>query len=382
MATTFLEPGGDATFNANVASLGGLWRSSFSTTLATDFVHGSHQKSVKIKSSDVVGVEPPANTIANSGTRMSVYLYIVALPTGTKDTILDVQTDAADSFNIYITSTGVLQLWNNATTQIGKDGAALSAGRWYRICLAYTITNGSVNRFELFVNGVPSISVTNATITNATATRPIFFGLSSDAAFDFRLSDFYFDNSSSLKDTGDVWVTAKRPFTNGTTNGFTTQIGAGGSGYGSGHTPQVNERPASTTNGWSMVGAGAAVVEEYNVEGNSAGDIYVNKAKVIDLVGWVYTSSLVGETINIILNGVNFSQAITSTNTVYQKVAGYAGYLAGSGADIGIQTDTSLTTVSLFECGVLVAFIPDTNTFGNYAPYLRSGNMSRSERAT
>ena len=58
-------------------------------------------------------------------------------------------------------------------------------------------------------------------------------------------------------DPGAILVTAKRPFTNGTTeDGFTTQIGASGSGYGSGHTPQVNERPLSQTNGWSVIGAG------------------------------------------------------------------------------------------------------------------------------
>ncbi|WP_323162301.1 hypothetical protein, partial [Pseudomonas fluorescens] len=79
------------------------------------------------------------------------------------------------------------------------------------------------------------------------------------------------DDSSALTDPGNIWVAAKRPNANGTTNGFTTQIGSGGSGYGSGHSPQVNERALSTTNGWSMVGAGAAVTEEYNIESKSTG---------------------------------------------------------------------------------------------------------------
>ncbi len=66
--------------------------------------------------------------------------------------------------------------------------------------------------------------------------------------------DIYVDNGSDLSDPGNVHVTAKRPGSNGLSNGFATQIGSGGSGFGSGHAPQVNERPLSNTNGWSSVG--------------------------------------------------------------------------------------------------------------------------------
>ena len=178
---------------------------------------------------------------------------------------------------------------------------------------------------------------------------------------DFRTSDHYVDNSSSLTDTGNIWVTAKRPVSNGTTNGFTTQIGSGGSSYGSGHSPQVNERPLSTTNGWSMVGAGSAVTEEYNIEAKNVGDIDLSKATIVDWLGWVSASSLAGETGNIILGGSSVAQAITSTATLYTAIKGSATYPAGTGTDIGFQTTTALTTVSLYECGVVVAYIPNSN---------------------
>ncbi len=170
----------------------------------------------------------------------------------------------------------------------------------------------------------------------------------------------YVDSGSNLKDPGNIWVTAKRPNANGTANNFSTQVGSGGSGYGTGHSPQVNERPLSTTNGWSVVGAGSAVTEEYNVENTAAGDIDISNPNIsiIDVAGWVNASSLVGETTNIILNGSSLSQAITSTNTTYTKFAGSPIYPLGAGADIGIQTDTSLTTVTLNELGVMVAYIP------------------------
>lgn len=360
MATTFLEPGGDANFAGTTGS-NGFWSSSggVSPQIATDFVHGKHIKSNKYGAGTVDAAQTPNNTLAQAGSRWSVYLYFNALPTTSTADILGMYTAAGlQSATLRMTTGGVLQLWNQASAQIGTNGATLTTGKWYRISLAYTITSTSVNRFELFVNGVSSISVTNATLTNVAVSNFILGNINVNAGLDFRSSDHYIDNSSSLTDTGDIWVTAKRPNANGTTNGFTTQIGAGGSGYGTGHSPQVNERPLSTTNGWSMVGAGSAVTEEYNIESKKTGDIDIFNSTIIDYVGWVSVSSLASETINIIVNGSNFSQAISSTITLYTKVAGSATYPAGTGADIGIQTDTTLTTVSLYECGVIVAYIP------------------------
>lgn len=362
MATKFLEPGGDATFNTSTTTTGGFWTSNGGSSVVTDFVNLNHVKSIKT-STGAYGstVETAAGVSADAGTRVSFYVYMNTIGSSTQ-TLCYFRTGGTTIFAIAVTSAGILQLFNgNLSSQLGVNGSTLSAGVWYRISVAYTISSTSVNRFEVFVNGVSNISVTNGTLTN-TGTSTVAFGTQSPVTnADNRFSDIYVDNSSSLTDTGNILVTAKRPNANGTTNGFSTQIGSGGSGYGAGHSPQVNERALSTTNGWSMVGAGSAVTEEYNVESFSTGDMVANPSTIVDIVGWAYMSSLAGETVNIILNGVNFSQAITSTNTMYTKAAGYAGYPAGTGTDIGIQTDTSLTTVSLFECGILVAFLAPSN---------------------
>jgi hypothetical protein len=352
MAVTFLEPGGDATFNASLTTAGGFWTDISSTpAVATDFVHGSHLRSIKYRTNSVDTVGQSAFGVINSsGTRISLYIYLNALPTGT----VNFFADQGITWQIKLTSAGVLQFWNNSA-QVGSNGSTLSTGVWYRLCLAFTVTSTTVNEFRLFKNGVLDISVTNATLQNRIL-NSFYIGNQNDATFDLRSSDHYIDNSSSLTDTGDIWVTAKRPNANGTTNGFTTQIGSGGSGYGTGHSPQVNERPLSTTNGWSMVGAGNAVTEEYSIEGKATGDIDISSATIVDFMGWAYMSSLAGETVQMIVGGVNSSQAITSTNAMYTKVAGSTTYPTG-GTDIGITTDTSLTTVSLFECGVIVAYI-------------------------
>lgn len=353
MATKFLEPGGDADFA--VAATTGFWTSvGASIAVATDFVHGSHVKSIKYPT-NATSYCSKASVLADAGSRTTDYLYFNALPNATA-TFIAARTsgDVNSVFRLRLTSGGVLQLFEN-TNQIGSNGATLFTGQWYRISIAYTITSTTVNRFEVFVNAVSSISVTNATITSTGSDVFDIGNLSGNATIDFRSSDHYIDDSNSLTDTGDIWVTAKRPNANGTANNFSTQIGAGGSGYGTGHSPQVNERPLSNTNGWSIVAVGATT-EEYNIENFATGDFNLAGATIIDYLGWVDTKALVGETGQIVVNGVTSNISITSTEKIFTKIAGSTAYPAGSGTDIGIITDATATTVSLYECGIIMAF--------------------------
>lgn len=362
MATLFLEPGGDMDFKnpdtANNNAGFGQWSATTGATKPTvvnDFVHGGHKQSIKIPAS-INSYLSKGGVIPIAGSRISVYIYLVALG-GSVSTILNAHGSyGAHPWQVRLTSAGVLQLWTGAV-QIGTDGATLSTGQWYRISLASLITSTTVNRFELFVNSVSTISVTNATLSSIDATQ-FDIGNLNTTSIDFRFSDLYMDNSNSLTDPGDIWVTAKRPISNGTTNGFSTQVGSGGSGVGSGHSPQVNERALDITNGWSMVGAGSAITEEYNIEGKSVGDIDISAATIIDWMGWVSMKSLVSETLNMILDGANVSVSTVTVPRAEYRIKGSATYPAGTGADIGIQTTTALTTVFIYEAGVVVAYIP------------------------
>lgn len=351
MATKFLEPGGDADFA--VATTNGFWSSTVGTapTVATDFVHGNHVKSISYAKS-ANSLVRKLNVFTDAGSRLSLYLYINALPSATANLVQVADSSFNALFTLKLTTAGTLQIIGAA--QIGSNGTTLNTGQWYRISMAYTVTSTTVNRIELFVNGLPSISVTSG-ILGGTGSNSLVLGHTSDANFDIRTSDHYIDDSSALTDTGDIWVVAKRPNANGTTNGFTTQIGAGGSGYGTGHSPQVNERPLSTTNGWSMIGAGSAVTEEYNIESASTGDMDISIAPLIDYLGWVSASAALSETGSIIVDNVTNNISLTSTNTMFTQIAGSTTYPAGTGTDIGIITSTTVTTVSLYECGIILA---------------------------
>lgn len=356
MATKFLEPGGDATFGKE------FWETDIGTnTVVSDFVHGNHQRSFKI-----LGELRTRNSVlADSGTRISFYLYINALPSATNSLLTSLTSGgAARVFGLRITSGGVLQLWNGVTAQIGSNGShTLTTGTWYRISLAYTITNSTTNRFELFVDGSSDISITNATLTN-TGTSQISWGnLEGSNTIDPRYSDLYVDDSNALTDPGNIWVTAKRPNANGATNDFTTQIGSGGSGYGSGHSPQVNERAVSTTNGWSVVSGGFGKIEEYTVESASTGDIDISGLSLVDYMGWVYAKTSSAVTAQIEVNASSSVISLTTTATVFTLMAGSTSYPSTSQA-IGLLTGTTGETISLYDCGIVIAYIsvPPPNT--------------------
>lgn len=364
MATKFLEPGGDATFNAVAGVNGGFWSSGIaqSGAIATDFVHGKHKKSIQYGANAVNVNITPDGVVADSGSRVSYYLYINALPNANCTTLSIAQSIGVNpQIKMRITSAGVLILVDSNNTQIGSNGPTLSTGIWYRICLAYTITSTTVNRFELFVNGISGISITNATIINTGSSAVQIGNSSGNAVYDIRCSDFYIDDSNSLKDTGDIWVTAKRPVANGTANQWTTQIGAGSSGYGSGHSPQVNERALSNTNGWSIQNA-AKKTEEYSIEAKNVGDIDISKATIIDYMGWVDCKVGSNSTGNIIVGGSASNIAVTTTENLFTKIKGSSTYPTGN-TDIGMDTNTVNQLFSLYECGIIVAYIPRGNFF-------------------
>lgn len=362
-AIQFLEPGGDADFNVKKSddtTTPGFW-SGLSTpvpTLATDFTHGAHIKSIKYSPNQSSSVKSLTGVLSDSGGRISLYIYLVALPSSTNSIVTIQASDTNDLMQIKLTSGGVLRLYSNGV-QIGTDGATLSTGIWYRLALSYTITSTTINRFELFKDGASTISVTNATLARTGAGYVTIGNVNIDTTLDFRSSDHYIDNGQGLDDPGNIWVTVKRPNANGTANEFTSQIGSSGSGYGSGHSPQVNERPLSKTNGWGVVGTGAILTEEYNIESASTGDIDLTGATIVGYMGFAAMRVNSGTaTIQLRLNGVDSSKSISSLTNMSFATTTSSTYPAGTGTDIGVATDTSLSTYQLYETGVVVAYIP------------------------
>lgn len=366
---TLLEPGTDAT--QDLKSFGTSYTSGGTIASASDQAH-TGTRSLK---ADVPSSGPAASTYAfiytksatqvvqDAGALVSFWARWSATPSNPSvlASVAD-QNEINDIFLVKLDSTGVIRVSGLGVT--AKNGTTvLSANTWYRISLAYVITSTTNWSAKVYVNGILEITYTNAdgTLTSA-ATYEAGWGLGGETttpALSLWVDDIYIDDRTDLTDCGDIRVTAKRPRANGTANNFTTQIGSGGSGQGTGHSPQVNERPLDETNGWSMVGAGSAVTEEYNVESVLVGDVNITGLTILGVRGWLWTKALVAETAKIIVDGTQTNISITSSSAMYtQNSATPTVFPAGTGADIGIVTDTSLTTVSLYEAGILVAYNP------------------------
>lgn len=350
---TFMEPGTDATQDFN------FYSSTTGTITSDNTIAFTGPRSIKTDAGSPVTVAgATANGVLGDAGRRISSRY--RFSSGSNANIFDIQTSGALRVLLLTIFNNKLRL-QDSTNVIGADGATtLSVNTWYRISISYVLTATNSWRAKIYLNGVLELdrSNTDRTLIRVGSERLMLrSGTGATANSNQWWDDIYVDDGSDYSDPGDIQVTSKRPLSNGTTNGFTTQIGSGGSGYGSGHAPQVNERPLSTTNGWSMVGAGSAVTEEYNVEGLGVGDAGVElESNIIDVAGWVYAKSLASETAKIIVNGVSSPISLTSTNAMFVKSHGSSAKPAGTGADIGITTSTDLTTVSLYEGGILISY--------------------------
>lgn len=382
--TTFLFDGTDATQDLSM-----LLSATGTVVSATDQQH-TGPRSVKLSTgagpTDAV-TRTPDGMFDAAGSQYSIWFRTNDVTVGSNSPILRIQTagGAAALHAIFINTGATLtQTPTGATAVVGAT--VLSVNTWYRISLSFYITNSTTFAFKLYINGVLESTATAGTMSQTAPARLALLasqvlGTNADCWFDDLVIVTGGASSSAQPDLGttsanSLRVTNKRPFANGTTNGFTTQIGSGGSGYGTGHAPQVNEQPLSVTNGWSMVGAGAAVTEEYTIEGPTVGDFDLTGYAILDYMGWIYASSLVSETGQIKVGGSASNIALTSANTMFTAAKGSTTFPAG-GTDIGIITATDLTTVSLYEAGVLFALEPSVAVVrdmisAGFIPFARS----------
>lgn len=367
--TKFMEPGTSATQDFSILTSNGGSTGNAGTGAITSDAQAvlSSVRSIKI----VTGASDGSASVivngimADAGRRVSFGFRFTGTPSPSKaGAVIASYANNGSQFIVLcvgLTSAKKLVLMDDLGNQLAIGSTVLTTNTDYRISFVYTITSKTINTFTLYINGVSEITATNYTLNNSGGDSFIFdtgdTGWTSGSNLTFYYAHFFVDDGTS-GDPGNIRVTAKRPNANGTTNGFTTQIGSGGSGYGTGHSPQVNERPLSTTNGWSIASAGSAITEEYNIEGVSVGDNDLTGATIVDYMGWLDSKALVSETGKIIVNNVSTNIALTSTITLFTKIAGSATYPAGTGTDIGEISSTTVTTVSLYECGIIVAYTP------------------------
>lgn len=363
--TTLLEPGGSASGLLTYPS-----GNAFTNVTVDTTVKRNGYSSIACAGS---GFFTQDNVVADAGSLVSAYVRFSSTTPASITSFMMSETSGNGSgrVGIGLNTNGTLHLCLKGGT--AKDGTTvLAPNTWYRISIFFQVISTSSYSATVYINGVAEVSSSSATdgVLSGNGSSCMSFGANASSLDSFSspdtsvtvwFSDIYADNRTTNTDCGNINVTAKRPFSAGATNGFSTQIGAGGSGYGSGHAPQVNERPGSVTNGWSAVVSGVAATEEYTIEGLSVGDADLTGATIVDYMGWIQAASTVSETASMVVNGVSSNVALTATTAGFTKAAGSTAYPSGNTA-IGLITTTAAATVKLFECGINVAYIPGAVT--------------------
>lgn len=358
----FLEPGGDATFDLTFWGGG----SGGTVATATDVVNtGTHSLKFQTTATPAdANLWTTNGTLADAGRRISVWWRGDTRPGLNGQSIITLATANHANFvcAVQMNTNGTLTLFpNGATAATGTN--PLQVNTWYRLTFSYTVTNTTTFQFKLFINGTLE-ATSNAGTLATTGTSQL--QLQTDSGFGANViswfDDVYVDDGATLDDPGNIHVTAKRPFANGTLNGWGILFGSAGP-YGSGRAQYVNNEPLDTTSGITNNGTGPAT-QEFTIEAVAVGDVGLTNATLVGVRGWVYGDSTPDSTGNIIVDGTQTAIALTATKTLFaQNSATPTVYPAGTGADIGAVTTAADVITHLYEGGVLVAYIPSSANF-------------------
>lgn len=293
------------------------------------------------------------------------------------------KTDNATVVVEVVTHAGKLRLQNVGFTLDGST--SITANADHRISIVARIASTTDFDIKVYLDGSPTPEI-SATQANGTLLQTgmalvkwlVVAGGSMAGTQIVWLAHTYIDDGklgSLLTDPGDIRVTAKRPNANGSANDFTTQIGSGGSGYGSGHSPQVNERPRLDTNGWESPITAGKKTEGYAIESASQGDVDITGLTIRGFFGWVRAKLLAGTapTNTILVNGVAYPVTTTTTAALYtgngvsliaQNIM--SGNLYPSATDtIGMEHTGTGAATDLYEAGIVIAYLASTSTTTN-----------------
>lgn len=338
--TIFLEPGSDATFNTSLyGTVNAPGGSSVISTdssntgprciLCTNDLNDGAYLTTRSFGTDIV-----------SGGRVSFYFRLNALPTsdnsisGPRLLWLDGVSSSETAYVIRINTLGKLEVANfsdatGAITVLGTSGITVTTLAWHRLCFTWRITNRLINECRLYFDGTEEISLTNVDLLRNPQIRRLYYGMIGGGWSDgneIRLDDLYVDNNDTLRDAGDVKVTAKRPASH-YVNNFATAIGNNPSN----RWENVDERPLNTANGWQENSGGPYPIDEaYGIESKDAGDV---------------------------------------------DLSAYSGNYPDINPMIGVRTSFT-GGVNLYECGLIVGYSESTNEILGFFPWASLGATS------
>lgn len=358
----FAEPGSDThedfIFNFGTFIYQGLYSSvPNDSSLISSSTFDPHTGPRSIKLSTVQGVGNTAQLVTNdfgitdgitSGGRVSFYFKLDVLPNSNNTKIgpriltLDRISASATAYAFRINTSGKVDImtFDDSASDFIVEATStqtVSLNVWQRFTVCWripSVSGGSGNQFinecRVYLDGNAIVAVSNIDLRHAPQIGRLAYGLSGSwqSGVNMYVDDLYVDNNDTMKDTGNVRVTAKRPASN-YTNNFATNIGNNPSN----RWENVNERPISYANGWEENSGGPYPIDEnYGIETASQGDF---------------------------------------------DLSSYSGGYPSFNPGIGLRTSYS-GGINLWECGMVIAFSDDTNSILGFMPWVFSGTVTGS----
>lgn len=363
MATTLIESGSDATFGTEFWTTTGVG----GTVTSDSVINHAGPRSIQCNSGSAGNPQVRKGGVLGVNGRGSFYLYLDDLPVGDPIWPWNIQDagPANGMFRAVVTPAGLLQLESiiigSPFDLVTVSGSTLSTDTWYRISFAWTVTSDTIYTVKQYLNGVLDATVANTGQLFASVPDTISCGWArnTDAGSNLSLhmKHFYFDDSSSLTDIGNVRVTAKRPIALGTANAFDTPIGSSTNRWES-----VNERALSEAKGWQQAGSGQ-VGEYYTLQAASVGDVDLTGKTLVSRSAWMWAKATAGGsgTPGIMNNGSVTAKTLTASPALYTVITDSASYPSNTDG-IGMRSSGTTDDVFLYECGTLIAYLEPSNT--------------------
>jgi len=358
----FMDGGGDASGDTTTFMSG---PNNWGTNAVDSSVHNTGPDSYKITyNAGVPGdsLSAPQGDMSSTAGRVSFYVYLDTAPTALDD-LFNFYTGTTYSATPVMIS-GVDHLMCNDGTTHGTT--TLKATTWYRVAIGYTISGTTLN-YKIYLNGRLEVTCNSMTLASAS---PNDFSFGADTTGQsIHIDDIYVDSGSDKSDPGDIHVTAKRPFANGTTDAFTTKNGTVSGPYGSGDAIYVNQRPRSVTQ--NVESSASTQTETFTLEDATTGDVDISTATILADEAWVYADNNTGSCTATLYNGSSANSTSITLQAASYAVFTYSlnsnSYPSG-GYGVGLSSCSSGNTF-LAEAGMQIAYIPSTSaTYESVTP--------------
>jgi len=164
-----------------------------------------------------IGTTPP-----NIATTYISFYFCYATPpaSGSEEFLSFLDSGASYKLSLRLTSTGAVQVYNAAGTQLGSDSSALSANRWYRLDVKCG-TSATIGPYELKIDDTSIVSGTG----NTGSSNLTYCLLGKFTNRSSQTTDVYYDDvmvsDSAFTASGPYYIKALQPIGNGNYTAWT-----------------------------------------------------------------------------------------------------------------------------------------------------------------